>query len=202
MRKILAAGLAAFLFIPRAWPAACEPFAGEWSLSSEVTPQEISEIQSIAFSGAYKVLTPRGDVRLHPEALSLAESYFVKMEWLPDVWIFRFFSGEKEVGLWRLTPSKDWSFFQTDPGISEITKNNVPMLYKEIRVGGDARPEGIFGSEASGKIRYKLIFQGTGSRCFECGDFRRWIFQIEGPDPEGGKRSILYSFFGSFEKSC
>lgn len=205
IRKSIVLIFAILLPAPSAWPSACEPFGGEWTSSKEVTQQQISDIQSLLFSGAYKVLTPRGDVRLKAGAPALADSYSVTLEWQSDVWLLRFFEGKKEAGKWRLTATKDWDFFQTDPGIPQIANPSkpVPVLYKEVRIGGTAEPEGIFSSEAGQKLHYRLIFQGRGSRCFECGDFKRWIFQIEGPDPDAaGRTTVYYSFFGSFEKGC
>ncbi|HTL48964.1 MAG TPA: hypothetical protein VL688_12960 [Verrucomicrobiae bacterium] len=133
-----------------------------------------------------------------PETLS--GEFSAQAEWKDRTLEIKIFKEKKPAGSVLLELPGEWSFFQAEAGALHA-KQGAPRMYKEIRLEGKLQAAGALALKNILNPGFRLIFQGVGGRCFEPGDFNRWILQVNGLDPENPslkQRMTYYSMRGSF----
>lgn len=187
------------------YASACRPEIGEWAqFEQSPSPEELSGMRRLSFGGAEVFSGPRGMIHTAEAPERLAGEFEARGVWKDDALELRLLKRDEPAGSIRLSLPGVWTFFQTE-GMEFRAEEEMPRMYKEIRLEGAFSASGAFALKESLAPGYRLIFQGAGGRCFEAEDFSRWILQVTGLDPEKPSspgRVIYFSLRGGFERQA
>jgi hypothetical protein len=177
---------------------ACCAEWGEWSEStSKISDSEFEELNRMKFSQTAKLYTSAA----FPEDISglavkedvLSEDFKVALSRNGNRWTLTFKSAKDETGALTLTLPAQATRFHTDPRDGKEGGGGGPLLYKELRLSGQARGTGIFAGGAAPTAKFRFILHGRGNRCLTAEDFKGWSLNVSGP-------RARYTFYGSFAK--
>ena len=188
------------LYSPVVLASACAPDTGEWSEFKQAPSDfELSGLSNLHFDQAKIYSGSRGIISAPTNTSLIEGTYSLKVLRSENILKLKFFKGKKKRAIFFLKIPKEWEFFQSQTDeLRTSSQENLQML-KEVRLEGSFKTAGMFANKKNRPNHYRLIYQGSGGRCFEPLDFKRWILKIYGPDPENSSSqdlTLLYWFQG------
>jgi hypothetical protein len=169
---------------------ACCTDEGEYELTTNTPVNEAKRalIEGLQFdSNAQLYLTDAGEDGVKGLS-SISPTNNVTLVREAKQWRFTFRTQNDQIGTLTLSIPANMDAFATDLHDSE-DKGLGPTLFKEWRLQGSAKGDGIFQRGFAAPARFRVIFQGRGNRCDSEADFTHWRLQIFG-------RKASYAFFG------
>ena len=120
------------------------------------------------------------------------ESYSIQGSFVGNVWRLTFRSGANTGTLDLPLPSKMWNH-SADIHDGKLSGGGGPLLYKEWRLEGDVKGNGIFKNGTSSPAKYLFVLQGRGNGCDNSEDFGNWHLEVRG-------EKARFEFYGRFAK--
>lgn len=75
----------------------------------------------------------------------------------------------------------------------KLSAGGGPLLYKEWRLEGEIKGNGIFKNGTAAPATYVLVLQGRGNGCDNAEDFAHWRLQVRGEQAD-------YAFYGKLAR--
>ena len=193
---LLLAAIAALLLSPiSALACACCSNPGHYfSGSVDLDEHPLSELKRLRFARtAFLFETEAG---LDEDSLGIAQPksrYSLQGAFTGNVWRLIFRSGANTGTLELPLPDKMWNH-SADIHDGKLSPGGGPLLYKEWRLEGEIKGNGIFKTGMAAPAKYVLVLQGRGNGCDSAGDFGNWRLQVTGEKAD-------YAFYGKLGRS-
>lgn len=192
---LLLAAIAALLLSPvAALACACCSNPGHY-FSGQVDLDEhpLSELKVMRFARTATLFAT--EAGMEEDALGIDRpkpSYSVQGAFTGNVWRLTFRSGANTGTLELPLPDKMWNH-SADIHDGRLSPGGGPLLYKEWRLEGELKGNGIFKNGTTAPAKYVMVLQGRGNGCDSAGDFGNWRLQVRGENAK-------YAFYGKLAR--
>jgi hypothetical protein len=185
------------------WPArtyacaCCADWGERMEIKDKLDESVLQYINSLRFSGiANLYVTDASSDTLYgiaSPADGLNEKYRATLTCEPHRWTLVFKDEKGGRGTLVLSMPNTATFFAIDPRDGRPGGGGGPLLYKETRLEGRVRGNGIFKQGMTAGTKFHLVLQGRGNRCPAVEDFKHWNLRVSGP-------KASYTFYGAFAR--
>ncbi len=189
-RNVALVFLALLLSPVSASACACCSNTGEYrSGAAELEEWQIEELRRVRFARVASLYL--NEAGYDENAIGVdqpKETYSVSATWSGNVWKFTFRSGANVGTLELPLPKQMWTH-NADLHDGKVSAGGGPSLYKEWRLEGEVKGNGIFKSGMTTPAKYMLVLQGRGNACDNPETFRNWRLEVRGENAK-------FAFFG------
>lgn len=161
--------------------ACCSNTASRYVEVEKLSPQRAYEIGQMSFAKTAKIASGEADPELKGVA-DPASEYQLSVARTKERMAFSFRDPKGRTGTLTLDIPKTISIFEVDPRGDTKDEGLGPSLYKEWKLTGNARGDGLFRGVAGKGQKITLVLHGSGRGCTEASHFTDWTLLIHGKE--------------------
>lgn len=191
----LLAALAAILLSPiSALACACCANPGHYfSGTVDLNDHPLSELKRMRFARTATLFATEAGIEEDSLGIERPKpSYSLQSTFTGNILRLTFRSGANTGTLELPLPSKMWNH-SADIHDGKLSAGGGPLLYKEWRLEGEIKGNGIFKNGTAAPATYVLVLQGRGNGCDNAEDFAHWRLQVRGEQAD-------YAFYGKLAR--